>query len=92
MNKFYIVYKRERERERAPGGLALLLVVMSFDGHFGQPMPVAMHRPIRYVVPYQWMCGDWHGLAKKGAKINLPWQVRCAMVRAAAACLVVVLH
>ena len=32
---FYIIYKREGA---APGGLALLLVAMSFGRHFGQPM------------------------------------------------------
>ena len=51
---FNIIYKREEinfnniyKREGvAPGSLALLLVAMSFGGHFGQPMPIATHPPI----------------------------------------------
>ena len=35
--------------------------------------------------------GDWHGLAKKAAKTDSLWSVCCAMVRATAACFVVVL-
>jgi hypothetical protein len=37
---FNFIYKREGV---APGGLTLLLMVMSFGGHFGQPMPINMH-------------------------------------------------
>ncbi len=37
------------------------------------------------------MQGGWHGLAEKAAKIDLPWKVCFAMVRATAACFVVVL-
>ena len=37
---FYIIYKREGV---APGGLTLLLLAMSFSGHFGQPVPITMH-------------------------------------------------
>ena len=40
---FNIIYKREGV---APGSLTLMLLGMSFSGHFGQPMPIAMHRPI----------------------------------------------
>ena len=40
---FYIIYKREGV---VPGGLTLLLVTISFGGHFGQPVPINMHRPI----------------------------------------------
>jgi hypothetical protein len=40
---FNIIYKREGV---APGGLALLLMAMSFGSRFGQPVPIAMHRPI----------------------------------------------
>ena len=40
---FNIIYKREGV---APGGLALLLVAMSFSGHFGKPMPIDTHRLI----------------------------------------------
>jgi hypothetical protein len=51
----------------------LLLVVMSFGGHFGQPVPNATHRPIGQVVPYLWMHGDWHALAKKADKTGSSW-------------------
>ena len=64
---------------------------MSFGGHFGQPMPIATHRLIGQVLPYQRMHGDWHGLAEKAVKTDLSWQVCCAMVSATAACSVVVL-
>ena len=74
----------------APGGLELLLVAMSFGGHFGQPVPIAVHRPIGQFVPYWQMRGNWHGLAKKAAKTNLSWQVGYAMVRAAVECFAVV--
>ena len=40
---FYIIYKREGV---VPGGLTLLLVMISFGGHFGQPVPIDMHRLI----------------------------------------------
>ena len=40
---FIIICKREGV---APGGLALLLVAMSFGGHFCQPVPINTHRPI----------------------------------------------
>jgi hypothetical protein len=46
---FNIIYKREGV---APDGLALLLVAMSFYGHFGQPVPIAAHRPIGKFRPY----------------------------------------
>ena len=64
---FYIIYKRERV---VLGSLASLLVMMSFSGHFGQPVPIATHPLIGQVVPYLPMCGNWHGLAKKAAKTN----------------------
>ena len=67
---FNITYKREGV---APGGLTLLLVAMSFGSHFGQPVPIAMHWLIGYVVPYRQMCGDWRGLAKKASKTNSLW-------------------
>ena len=63
----------------------------SFGGHFGQPMPITTHWLIGQVVPYQLMYGNWHGLVEMAAKIGLSWQVSCAIVRAAAACFVVVL-
>jgi hypothetical protein len=66
---FYIIYKREA----APSSLALLLVQMSFGGHFGQPVPIATHWPIGQVVPYQWMHGNWHGFAKNAAKTGSSW-------------------
>jgi hypothetical protein len=84
---FNIIYKREGV---APGGLALLLLTMSFGGHFSQPVPIAVHQPIGQFVPNWQMRGNWHGLAEKAAKTNLSWQVCCAMVRAAAACFAVV--
>ena len=74
----------------APGCLALLLVAMSFGGHFGQPVPIAAHWPIGQFVPYRQMRGNWHELAEKAAKTDLSWHVCCAMVRAAAACFAVV--
>ncbi len=74
----------------APSSLALLLVPMSFGGHFNQPMPITMHWSKGQVVPYQRMRGNWHGLAKNAAKTNLSWWGCCAMARAAAACFVVV--
>ena len=74
-----------------PGGLALLHVAMSFSGHFGQPVPIATHWLIEQVVPYRLMRGDWHGLAEMAITTNLSWRVRCAQVKAAAACFVVVL-
>ena len=40
---FNIIYKREGV---APGGLTLLLMAMSFGGHFGQPVPINIHWPI----------------------------------------------
>ncbi len=46
---FNIIYKREGV---AHGGLALLLVAMSFGGHFGQPVPIAVHQPIGKLMPY----------------------------------------
>ena len=67
---FSIIYKREGV---APGNLALLLVAMSFGGHFGQPVPITAHRPIGQFVPYRQMRGNWHGLAKKAAKTDLSW-------------------
>ncbi len=73
-----------------PSSLALLLVRMSFGGHFGQPVPISMHWPIGQVAPYQQMRGNWHGLAKKATKTDLSWWGCCAMVRAVAACFVVV--
>ena len=62
---FNINYKRGGV---APGGLALLLVVMSFGGHFGQPVPIPTHPPIGQVVPYRPICGNWHRFAKKATK------------------------
>ena len=82
-----IIYKREGV---APGGFALLLVAISFGGHFGQPVPIAAHRPIGKFVPYRQIRGNWHGLAEKAAKTGLSWRVCCAMVRAVAACFAVV--
>jgi len=84
---FYIINKREGV---APGGLASLLVAMSFGDHFGQPVPIATHPPIGQVVLYRRMRGDWQRLAEKTAKTDSSWRGRCAMVRAAAACFVVV--
>ncbi len=84
---FSIIYKREGV---APGNLALLLVAMSFGGHFGQPVPITAHRPIGQFVPYRQMRGNWHGLAVKAAKTDLSWRVCCSVVRAAAACFAVV--
>ena len=84
---FNIIYKREGV---APGGLALLLMAMSFGGHFGQLVPIAAHRLIGQFVPYWQMHGNWHGLAEKAAKTDLSWRVCCAMVRAAVACFAVV--
>jgi hypothetical protein len=66
---FYFV----QEREAAPSGLALLLVGMSFGGHFDRPMPIVIHWPIGQVLPYQWMRGNWDGLAKNAAKTNSSW-------------------
>jgi hypothetical protein len=63
---------------------------MSFGGHFGQPVPITSHWLIGLFMPYWQMRGNWHELAEKAAKTNLSWQVCCAMVRAAAACFVVV--
>ncbi len=74
----------------APSSLALLLMRMFFGGHFGQPVPIAMHGPIGQVVPYQQMLGNWHGLAKNAAKTDSSWWGCYAMVRAVAACFVVV--
>ena len=68
---FYTLYIQEREA--APSGLALLLVRMSFGGHFDQPVPIAMHWPIGQVVPYRRMRGNWHGLAKNAAKTDSSW-------------------
>ena len=68
---FFVYYLQERGGDAS--GLALLLVAMSFGGHFGQPMPVVTHRPIGQVVPYQRMRGNWHGLAKKATKTDLVW-------------------
>ena len=48
--------------------MALLLVVMSFGGHFGQPVPIPTHPPIGQVVPYRPICGNWHRFAKKATK------------------------
>jgi hypothetical protein len=62
-----------QEREAVPSSLALLLMQMSFGGYFGQPVPITMHWPIGQVVPYQWMRGNWHGLAKNAAKTDLSW-------------------
>ena len=84
---FNIIYKGEGV---AHGGLALLLMAMSFGGHFGQPVPIAAHRLIGQFVPYWQMHGNWHGLAEKAAKTDLSLQVCCAMVRAAVACFAVV--
>ncbi len=84
---FNIIYKREGV---APGGLALLHVAMSYGGHFGQSVPIAAHRRIGQFVPYRQMPGNWYGLAEKAAKTDFSWRVRCAMVRAAAACFAVV--
>ena len=83
---FIIIYKREGV---APGSLKLLLAVMSFGGHFGQPVSIATYRPIGQVVPYWRMCGNWHGLVKKAAKTNSSQRGCCAIVRTAAACVVV---
>ncbi len=47
--KFNIIYKREGV---APGGLALLLVTMSFGGLFSQCVTIAAHQPIGQFVPY----------------------------------------
>jgi hypothetical protein len=68
--KFNIIYKREGV---APDGLALLLVPMSFGGHFGQPVPIAAHWLIGQFLSYWRMRGNWHGLAKKAAKTDLSW-------------------
>jgi hypothetical protein len=46
---FNIIYKREGV---APGGLALLLMAMSFGGHFGEPVQIATHQPMGQFVPY----------------------------------------
>ena len=73
------------------GTRALLLLAMSFDGHFGQPVPIATHPPIGQVMLHRPMCGDWHGLTKKSAKTDLVGRVFCAVVGAAAACFVGVL-
>ena len=73
-----------------PGNLTSLLVAMSFCGHCGQPVPITAHWLIGQSMPYQQMCGNWHGLAVKAAKTDLSWRVHCAMVRAAAACFAVV--
>jgi hypothetical protein len=67
---FNIIYKREGV---APGSLVLLLLAMSFGGHFGQPVPIPTHWLIGQFMPYQRMHGNWHGLAKKAAKTNLSW-------------------
>ena len=71
-----IIYKREGV---APGGLALLPVAMSFGGHFGQPVPIAAHRPIGQFVPYQQMRGNRMGWPKRPpkptchGKFVVPW-------------------
>jgi hypothetical protein len=62
-----------QEREAAPSSFTLLLVQMSFGGHFNQPVPIAMHWPIGQVVPYQQMHGNWHELAKNAIKTNSSW-------------------
>jgi hypothetical protein len=71
INDFFFNYLQEREA--VPSSLALLLVRMSFGGHFGQPVPIAIHWPIGQVVPYQQMRGNWHGLAKNATKTNSSW-------------------
>ena len=73
-----------------PGGLISLLVVISFGGQLGQPVPIAAHRPIGQFVPHQRMQGNWHGLAKKANKTDPSWQFCCAMVRATAGCCFVI--
>ncbi len=79
-----------QDREVAPSGLTLLLLWMSFGGHFDQPVSIAMHWPIGQVVPYQRMCGNRHGLAENAAQTESSWWGCCAMVRVAVACFVVV--
>jgi hypothetical protein len=49
INKIIFLYYLQ-EREAAPSSLALLLVKMSFGGHFGQPVLIATHWPIGQVV------------------------------------------
>jgi hypothetical protein len=46
---------------------------MSFGGHFGQPVPIAMHWLIGQDVPYRRMRGNLHGLAKNAAKTDSSW-------------------
>jgi hypothetical protein len=43
---------------------------MTFSGHFGHPVPIAMHLPIGQAVPYQQMRGNWHGFVKNAAKTD----------------------
>ena len=69
--KYFFYYLQEREA--APSSLTLLLVQMSFGGHFNQPMPIAMHWLIGQVVPHQQMRGNWHELAKNAAKPDSSW-------------------
>ncbi len=41
---------------------------VDFGGLFGQPMPIATHWLVGHDLPYRWMRGDWHGLAKMATK------------------------
>ena len=85
--KKYILFKRERG---APRGLASLFVPWLLAAFFGQPTPITTHLPIVQVMPYWWMHCVWHGFAKKIVRTDLPWWGSCAIVRATAACFVVV--
>ena len=58
-------------REAVPSSLTLLLVRMSFGGHFSQPVPIATHPLIGHNLPYQPMHGNWHRLAKMATKRHL---------------------
>jgi hypothetical protein len=68
-----IIFYYLQERGGGASGLTLLLVVMSFGSNFDQPVPITTHRPIRKVMPYQQMHGNWHGLAEKATKTDLSW-------------------
>jgi hypothetical protein len=72
INEIFLYFYLQ-EREAAPSSLALLLVQMSFGGHFGQPVPTTTHWPIGQVVPYQRMRGNRHGLAENATNTNSSW-------------------
>jgi hypothetical protein len=46
---------------------------MFFGGYFDQLMPITMHWLIGQVVPYQWMRGNCHGLAKNAVETDSSW-------------------